>query len=353
MAALKKAINIAAECWENLGRIVAYWTAWIFMIFFMVKVANLAFAGWKIPVQIGFVCAPFISAAAARTASAGMFETSKLLQGCLRPVQFFAGMPPFSLWWVYSVAIFKSFVLSGDGSLAEATDLAMVQGVHFLITRLRVCAVVNASGRRSDEWVPWHWRQLCRTNEVKDKTEDLIRDGISEVLAPLHFAVVLLFNCLGPNRGAFYQLEILESPAAIRVAGVMLTNSLCKAISLGLTVYELRSGLLNDDAEQGSQESRVLAAVQNKLNEPYGLHLMKRRYVLLDSCANERFDRAAVSEIVREAFPEETEQQTLERLVGFARRESPAKFLDRVLLLWIDREWLRLVLLFAANVVSC
>ena len=80
-------------------------------------------------------------------------------------------------------------------------------------------------------------------SQVKDHIEDLIEEGLSETLAPLHFAPVLLFNCFGVNRGNFYVLDTLGSIGARNVAVMMFASSLFKALSLGWTIYELQTGL--------------------------------------------------------------------------------------------------------------
>jgi hypothetical protein len=71
--------------------------------------------------------------------------------------------------------------------------------------RLKVMAIINASMRSSDvsdeESVPWLWRWLCPKDKVKEEIESVVVGHLAEVLAPLHFAGVLLFNCFGTNHG--------------------------------------------------------------------------------------------------------------------------------------------------------
>ncbi len=51
---------------------------------------------------------------------------------------------------------------------------------------------------------------LCSQNKVKSRLESLVLDQITEILAPLHFSCVVLFNCIGPNAGQFYHLDRLS-----------------------------------------------------------------------------------------------------------------------------------------------
>lgn len=371
----------------SLLAICMYWSAWIFMLFFLVVLKFLLLTTHDSAISailktIGFMVGPYLARNAARIASNSLLETSN---------EFFGGHSSFNLWWVYSVAIFKNFILSGNGNLGAAKDLVRVQVLQFMITRLRVCGIVNASLRHANDdakdtgtlWqmfchllrfqkppqtdeardtnVPYHWRKLWSTTKVKDQTEDLLEEGLSEMLAPLHFAAVVLFNCFGPNNGAFYFLDTLGPAEARQVAAILAANSLFKALSLAITVYELRSELQyqpeKSDPETADRYRAALEDVRKQLVTRYDLWSFRfRRHTGSSRQRSSSLSRHIshnVFDVLQDKFSEDTVNDDnfidyhVEQL---ARHESASEFLDRVVWLWVDRDWMALILLFAANV---
>eukprot|EP01046_Picozoa_sp_COSAG06_P112175 COSAG06_NODE_58814_length_276_cov_0.576271_1_plen_76_part_10 len=75
--------------------------------------------------KVGFIVAPSLARGVARISSEKLLETGN---------EYFGAFPSFDLWWVYSVAVFKNFIMSGHGRMVDARNLATVQVILFLIT---------------------------------------------------------------------------------------------------------------------------------------------------------------------------------------------------------------------------
>jgi hypothetical protein len=97
-----------------------FWTMWISTIFFFVQLTHMDSTSeyMHVAVQLGFMFGPQLAVTGAAVVSRGMSTMSQ---------RDFNGVPPFSLWWLYSVAIYKSFILPTSSAAGSATELIQVQ----------------------------------------------------------------------------------------------------------------------------------------------------------------------------------------------------------------------------------
>lgn len=234
-----------------LLELCGFWTMWVFGMFFFVKLTQLNANPHKssllhVGVPFGFFVAPYAASFTVDIATRDLAKTS---------VRKFGASPPFQLWFNHSLSIYKSFILPVVG---EPLGFVCVQGALFLVERVTVFAIVHASHReisgQTKRW-PILWRLLCpaEQDEIKKRTEQLVLNQITEMLAPLHFSAVLLFNCLGPNAGCFYHLDKLSETKLRSVIMLMTGNILFQLCSTVLTFYELYTGLVEqcDDESAG------------------------------------------------------------------------------------------------------